>query len=294
MQLNERSHIVTCVDILGYKEVLRRDDQEEIRRIEIEFQYFVEANIQKRANFPDFRCVSYTDNFLFFYKLSQEAGKSADSDAAGNMTGNHAGISDEKIENVLLGHISSLALTQFDLVLHNHFVRGGMTIGGFEKGSTIVSGSGLLEAHDLEEKAVHPRIILNPAIVRDYISFSRPAPLVVDKEDQRIFIDFLSVQMKEWLDPEKGAGENGDMDLTYLKGFRSVLSGIRVNIEKALEAAADSRVREKYVWLQEYFDFFCYSNQALGLDGLAIKPMAEKERFLFMKSWEDFAACVPE
>ena len=58
MQLNERSHIVTCVDILGYKEVLRRDDQEEIRRIEIEFQYFVEANIQKRANFPDFRCVS--------------------------------------------------------------------------------------------------------------------------------------------------------------------------------------------------------------------------------------------
>lgn len=40
---------------------------------------------------------------------------------------------DERIERVLFMHIFSLALTQFDLILHNHFIRGGMTIGGLRR-----------------------------------------------------------------------------------------------------------------------------------------------------------------
>ena len=162
-----------------------------------------------------------------------------------------------------------------------------MTIGGFEKRNTIVSGSGLLEAHDLEERAVYPRIILNLTIVRDYITFSRPFPLIMDLEDNKIFIDFLSAQMREWFNLGYREIEKSDINMTYLDAFKSTLMDVRKNIEIALESASNSRVIAKYKWLHEYYDFFCYSYRFLGLNELAINPVGNKERFVFMKSRDD-------
>lgn len=284
MELNDHSHIVTCIDILGYKEVLHRDDQEEIQRIEEEFRYFVEVNAQEESSFPGFRCINYTDNFLFYYKLDYNSNKRKKHDVIRKIGGDIIKSQNERIERVLFLHIFSLALTQFDLILHNHFVRGGMTIGGFEKRNTIVSGSGLLEAHDLEERAVYPRIILNPTVVRDYITFSRPFPLIMDLEDNKIFIDFLTAQMREWFNLGYRDIEKSDINMTYLDAFKSTLMDVRKNIEIALESASNSRVIAKYKWLHEYYDFFCYSYSFLGLNELAINPLANKERFVFMKS----------
>lgn len=283
MELNENSHIVTCVDILGYKEILRRDNQEEIDEIETEFEYFVQQNAILESNFPGFRCISYTDNFLFFYKLDYSSDTRKRHDTIREIYGDAIKEQNERIERVLFLHIYSLALTQFDLISNNYFIRGGLTIGGFREQNATVSGSGLLEAHDLEEKAIYPRIILNPDVVENYITQSRPIPLLIDSEDKNIFIDFLGAVMMERLKSVYGNVKKGEVNVAKLNFFKSELLDVRKNIENALLSATSDRVLAKYKWLVEYFDFFCYSHESIGLNELAIEPLNKSNRFISVK-----------
>ena len=279
MELNENSHIVTCVDILGYKEILRRDNQEEIDEIETEFEYFVQQNAIHESNFPGFRCISYTDNFLFFYKLGYSSDIKKRHDTIRQIYGDVIKEQNERVERVLFLHIYSLALTQFDLVSNNYFIRGGLTIGGFREQNATVSGSALLEAHDLEEKAIYPRIILNSDVVKNYISPLRPIPLLIDSEDKNIFIDFLGAVMMERLNSMYGDVKKGEVDVKELNFFKSELLDVKKNIENALISAASDKILAKYKWLVEYFDYFCHSHKCIGLNELAIDSFYNADRF---------------
>ncbi len=285
MEINNQSHIVTCIDILGYKEILHRDNQEEIDKIETEFFYFVEENAPRESNFPGFDYITYTDNFLFYYKLNYDSNGRKKHDAIRELYGESIKGFNERIERVLYLHIFSLALTQFDLCVNNYFIRGGLTIGGFKANGKIISGSGLLESHSLEEKAVYPRIIINPIVVKDFISFSRPIPLLIDLKDEIIFIDFLDAAMRERLHIIFGNDIQKDkMDARKYEIFKSEFVDVRSNIINALQNNSDDRVLNKYRWLAKYFDFFCYSHDSLGLDKLAIESQRDKYEFENIKN----------
>lgn len=280
----EHPHIVTCIDILGYQEVLRRNDPEEIMRFETEFLYFVELNTPHESGVPSFRHISYTDNFLLYYKLDYDSNNRKRHNAIREIYGETIGSTKDRIERVLYLHIFGLALTQFDLIANNIVVRGGLTIGGFNVDGRIISGSGLIQAHDLEKKAVHPRIILEDSVVKEYITSSRPIPLLFDVEDRVIFIDFLSAKMRE------------SMHLTYvyniqeqrintksLDFFRLELKDVRDTILNALGSSSSNSVLDKYRWLAKYFDYFCYSYEFLKLNNLAIAPRKDKYGFENLK-----------
>lgn len=271
MQLNENSHVVSCVDILGYKEVLHRNDQEELDNIKANFLYFIELNSQRESGFPGFEYVTYTDNFLFYYKLDYNSNKRKRHDFVRESFGENVKNVKTRVERVLYLHIFSLALSQFDLAANNIFIRGGLTIGGFNADGKIISGSGLIDAHDLEEKAVYPRIILNQSVVKEFITSSKPIPLLYDKTDDIIFIDFLSAKMREDLHLEyEKIISNGEADNKRLDLFKSELSDVKDNIINAIQVNTEDKVIKKYKWLADYFNYFCYSHEKLGLNELVI------------------------
>lgn len=271
MQLDKNSHVVSCIDILGYQGMLRRNNQEELDNIRTEFLYFIELNSRRESGFPSFRYVTYTDNFLFYYKLDYSSNKRKRHDFIRESFGENVKHKNARIERVLYLHIFSLALSQFDLAANNIFIRGGMTIGGFNTGE-IITGSGLIDAHDLEEQAVHPRIILNKNVVEDFVSFSRPIPLLYDTKDDVIFIDFLTAKMREdfGFDYEKiilkCEEDNKNVSL-----FKSELIDVQNNILRALQTCTNERVIQKYKWLSEYFNYFCHSYENLGLNEFLIE-----------------------
>lgn len=130
----------------------------------------------------------------------------------------------------------------------------------------------MIDAHDLEEKAVYPRIIINQSVVREFTTFSRSIPLLYDKKDDAIFIDFLSAKMREDLHLEyekvilKGKVDNKNLDF-----FKSEPKEIKDNILNAIQTNTNDRVIEKYEWLAHYFNYFCYTHKDLDLNELIIE-----------------------
>lgn len=167
-----------------------------------------------------------------------------------------------------------MGLTQFDLAANNLFIRGGLTIGSFNVAGNIISGKGLLEAHELEEKAVYPRIILNNSVVHEYITrltqYSNNFPLLFDTIDNVVFLDFLSAALWDVMHQE----------CCGLEVFRLQLIDVRNNIMNALKINSSDRVLSKYEWLAKYFDFFCNSNKNLGLDELSISSQTDIDTFV--------------
>ncbi|MBR3768687.1 MAG: hypothetical protein IKL10_10690 [Clostridia bacterium] len=290
MELNEHSHIITCVDILGYKEVLKRNNKDEIDRIRTDFDYFVYNNAPIESNFPAFRCKSYTDNFLFYYKLDYNSHERKMHNIIRKLYGEKIDDVKQRIDRVLYLHIFNLALAQFELINHNYFIRGGLTIGDFDPNGTIASGNGLYEAHELEEKATYPRIILNQEVVREYISRATPIPLLFDTDDNVVFIDFLSAYMRVYLNIQYVKNISKDeIENRNLEFFKSQLQSIRDNILKNLKANSNGRVFEKYNWLAKYYDYFCYSYECFGLDSMAIEPRRDSYPFVI-----DLKSVLPE
>lgn len=268
MQLNKDSHVVTCIDILGYKEVLRRDNKEEIDRIATDFLHFVDINSACESGIPYFKHVTYTDNFLFYYKLDYNSSNRIRHDFIKKIFGERIESTKDRIHRVLYYHVFNLALSQFDLAANNMFIRGGLTIGGFNADGKIISGSGLIDAHDLEEKAVYPRIILNQDVVKEFLAF-RSSPLLYDVEDEIIFIDFLSAREREYF--HHVYDKRVDIDYDNLDSFKSELANIRDNIVNAIHTNINDRVIKKYEWLARYFNYFCYSHKDLDLNELVIE-----------------------
>ena len=77
--------------------------------------------------------------------------------------------------------------------------------------------------------------------------------------------------------------KKGEVNVAKLNFFKSELLDVRKNIENALLSATSDRVLAKYKWLVEYFDFFCYSHESIGLYELAIEPLNKSNRFISVK-----------
>lgn len=162
--------------------------------------------------------------------------------------------SDKEIE---LGNtISSIGLYQFQLACTGRFLRGGIAIGNAYADYGNITGPALVEAAQLEsEVAVVPRVLLsesasNSAIAEARIGYGdHPSrspfnrALMVDA-DGRVFVNYLDVALEY---EEEGVAEAVPLLQEHKKAVSNALD----------RHGSDPRVREKYVWIAHYHNFFC-------------------------------------
>ncbi len=106
-------------------------------------------------------------------------------------------------------------------------------------------GQGLIDAYLAQEKiAVYPRIIISDRVIREgvckiheYGGFGANG-FVVDQRDQYSYIDTLG----NWI-------LDGNCGLEIRQ--RDKYKGIKLHIDNMLAGFADSRIREKYLWLRD-------------------------------------------
>lgn len=119
------------------------------------------------------------------------------------------------------------------------FLRGAITRGNFFLDNNIIFGKGLVDAYVAQENyAICPRIIISPEIVEDMIASVENdyKGLPIDK-DGYYYIDTLERYIHCDTKEELANCER------YLK--------MQNCVQEKLRGYADSRIREKYIWLQK-------------------------------------------
>lgn len=233
--LTYRPSIVTIIDILGFRSIVR---DFEIRRIQ---NILKDAQRHAGTRAPNLaagsageagqtRCFFFSDSIVRVRPLHEHTR-----------------------HDCLVSELRDLARAQSELLRQGVFIRGGMTIGDIHQDGDTIFGPAMARAHDLESLfANYPRIIIDPELFHslrarknlDAAAAQRAAAqiarLVRRGDDGLPYVDFL------------GAGLG---DLTPAGDLRSFLSEVKREIVgQAQTAAGNLAVLQKHLWLATYFN----------------------------------------
>ena len=113
--------------------------------------------------------------------------------------------------------------------------RGAITFGKIVHNNDFVFGPGFIHAYNLEnKKAKYPRIIIDDAIIDNFLVNDKCTPLIKKDDDGLYYIDTFSGM--DFIHRNKSSTEN------RLKGIHKLISnGLKDD---------DELIKQKYIWLQ--------------------------------------------
>ena len=142
----------------------------------------------------------------------------------------------------IISILNLVSLIQFEALIQFDFpLRGGITIGELFIDESIVWGTGLIEAYNIESSlAYYPRVIVTQKIIELYDKCSRKTinlyAMIKEDNDGAWFVDYL-------------------LAAPNLKLIPAISASLR---DKALAHASENeRVRQKINWIIAYFNEYC-------------------------------------
>lgn len=215
-------YIIAYIDFLGIKEKMKKDSSFE----SLQILKFLLSGTKKTAGYisdintiNNFEIKIFSDNIVIAQKVNEEK------------------LSEQIISIVnLIGAIQFHSLMQFDF-----WLRGGITIGELFIDNSVVWGTGLIEAYNIENNlANYPRVILDNKLLRKYEDCEKKAlnlfALIKKDFDGLWFVDFIL------------AAPN----LKMIPAISEFLG------EKVIRYSDESsRVKQKINWMITYFNLYC-------------------------------------
>jgi hypothetical protein len=258
--LEYKPHLVTYVDILGFRELVATQHPNIISRAIRRVQEITEPDAQIRKTNEE-SYINFSDLIVHTVPVLSRSNK--------------------KWRDGLVFHeINHLALAQVALIEEGILIRGALIMGLIERTYGVLFGPGLISAYELErEQAQYPRIVVDPKLIEalktnpllrhhdydeemDYIS-----KFIKRDDDGVIFIDCLGGKEDE-------ASEFG--------GYVEFLMVHKRLIERNLvDFKSNKRVLPKHLWLRKYHNAVVQAR---------LKPSAHEE--LLVKGCDD-ATDVP-
>jgi hypothetical protein len=157
------------------------------------------------------------------------------------------------------------ARLQLELVDRGFFLRGGLSFGEHYMDEDFAFGPALVEAVQLERRAVVPRVVLSAeaasaertALKRFYGGRESP-------QRQYLLTDAQGVTFVSYLDVVVDIAEDDDQARTWFDRHRAVVC------EKLDEHAGQAAVESKYLWTARYHNYVCRHRapEALGQEFL--------------------------
>ena len=223
------NYIIAYIDFLGIKEKMNNDSSFE----SLQILKFLLSGTQRTANYisdinsiNEFDIKIFSDNVVLAQKVNEEK------------------LSTQIISIInLVSSIQFCALLQFDF-----WLRGGITIGELYIDNSVVWGTGLVDAYNIENSlANYPRVILSNKVVKKYEECKRKELnlyVMIKKDfDGLWFVDFII------------AAPN-------LKLIPAIFDILSENV--VLYANASDRVKQKINWVINYFNSYFYKYKEYG------------------------------
>jgi len=234
--------VVTFIDILGYKHILKTRHAGDIVNII--------KNLREFTNSPDRDDEAAADEDDF--RLYTQAFSEAVSDAVVRVRT----IDTQSKDGPFVYELIDLMHAVIECVNQGIFVRGGMTIGPVHigrDGKGPIFGNAMVRAYEIEtNEAIYPRIMIDDAALAAYIGdkslwqdgeFSQyeansALPFLGVAEDGSYFLDYLRAA---------GPGEFDDGVVGHFSFLQRHRSLIIENLK-----TIDAKVRRKFIWLANY------------------------------------------
>ena len=238
--------VVTFIDILGYKSLLKSRHASEILEVLQALRTFTRGDGD-----DDERPQSMDEVRLYTQAFSESV-----SDAVVRVRT----VETQSQDGPFLYELLDLVHAQIDCVNHGILIRGGMTIGPVHiglDGRGPIFGNAMVCAYEIEQnEAVYPRIMIDDAAVEAFLfdpslwqhgqldenDAEMAQQFIGVSEDGSYFVDYLNAS---------GPGEFDDGELgrfAFLARHRDII------VEKL--GSADGKARRKLIWLANYHNRF--------------------------------------
>ena len=149
----------------------------------------------------------------------------------------------------IISMINLISLLQFEAYFQFDFaLRGGMYVGELYIDDTIVWGTGLIQAYQIEnDLAIYPRVIVSQTVIDEYDACLEKSinilALIKQDKDGYWFVDFL----------------NAIPNLRIIPQISEDL------VRKSMQlVSANDRVKQKINWLISYFNSHCHKYKDRG------------------------------
>ena len=215
-------HIIAYIDFLGSKERMKEEDSYS----SLFYLKVLLEGIKKKASFiksinfiDDFTTKIFSDNMVIAQKINKDI-----------------------LCDQIISMINLLSLLQFEAFFQFGFpLRGGITIGELSIDDSVVWGTGLIKAYQIENKlANYPRIIVSQEVIDAYKQCQNASinifAMIKQDKDGYWFVDYLTAAPNLKLIPQISA---------------SLLQKAKLCVEK------DDRVKQKINWIISYFNSYC-------------------------------------
>lgn len=216
-------YLIAYIDFLGTKERMKKDNNcKSLYEVK-----FILNKVREKASFiksindiNQFDIKVFSDNIIIGLKIQEEI-----------------------INDQIISLINLVSLLQFEALFQFDYpLRGGITIGEMFIDDSIVWGTGLIEAYNIENTiACYPRIIISPQIIDRYNSSDEKS------------INILSLLEQ-------------DSDGLWFVDFLMAVPNIRIipNLSFAILQLAykyvdqNAQVKKKINWILHYFNSYCH------------------------------------
>lgn len=238
--------IVTFIDILGYRELLRTRQSWEIRDALDALRRFT------RGDGDDEKRLRPSDEF----RLYSQAFSESVSDAVVRVRT----IETQSLDGPFLYELLDLVHAQVECVNRGMLIRGGLAIGPVHvgiDGKGPIFGEAMVRAYEIEQsEAVYPRIMIDDAAMAEFLQdptlwqhgqfdendAEMAGRYIAVSEDGSYFLDYLNAA-------DAGEFDEGEIGrFAFLRRHRDV-------VESAL-ASATGKARRKLMWLAHYHNRF--------------------------------------
>lgn len=259
--LRFKKHIIVYVDILGYTNLIEGFKSEQM------FLEYIHEALESAFNYVKFKNKRnlikkhiFSDNCIFAVDIED--------------------CSDKQIEYrmLLLFQFTSM-FQQFLAIQRMIYIRGGMTFGNLYMSRNIgyVTGTGLINAYNIEKDAIYPRIVITNEIY-DFAKNKKDLGIymVVDL-DKKVFLGYLTYLTKMLV--------NIEWDDTFSPLILDMLLLHKQSILHAIDTfGKEEKIFIKYQWVARYHNIWC---KVRGLDKFSIAATGE-EKFLISSSITDW------
>ena len=173
---------------------------------------------------------------------------------------------------ILCSFIYVLREFYFDMFSFDLYIRGGLSFGFHYEDDNMIFSEGLIKAHELESKAIYPRIILDNDITerfkkcwihhKDTISLLGCDKILILDEDGTVFINPFNLShaltnmiLEGHTKKPSMYDENKDLktnitQIDYNTQIR-ILKNLESNIQKLKSDKSNVNILKKYIWLKE-------------------------------------------
>lgn len=222
-------YIIAYIDFLGIKEKMKKDSSFE----SLQILKFLLSGTKKTAGYisdiniiNDFDIKIFSDNIVIAQKVNEEK------------------LNEQIISMVnLIGAIQFHSLMQFDF-----WLRGGITIGELFIDNSVVWGTGLIEAYNIEnDLANYPRVIIADKLLRRFEDCEKKTlnlfALIKKDFDGLWYVDFI-------------------LATPNLKMIPTISEFLGEKV--ILYSNEPDRVKQKINWMITYFNSYCHKFRDRG------------------------------